>query len=184
MMRTGLFGALAIIVAGLVLAAAVVDLGSTKLPAVAPSVEAICIEAMRRSPPDLSIVRNREENVQVKTVTLGELPLHGGEIVRVAGVIHVEFEWVGLYSSRAALEEGERGPWVRLGALWPDEPYWQTRAPAISDRCAVVEGTYLRGLDGHIGISNGTIDEIGRLDVWSVPHRPFITTPPLPPPPK
>jgi hypothetical protein len=34
----------------------------------------------------------------------------------------------------------------------------------------------------HFGMFSGTIEEVLRLDVWSTPHRPFLTTPPPPPP--
>lgn len=184
-MRTVLLAVIGIIVAGLVGAALFVDV-IAPLPLVGPDVEALCVEAMQRSPSDLSFVPDRQEKVgdrDIKTVTWGELPLHGGEEVRVAGFLHVEFEWVALYPSRTALEEGQRAPWVRLNSLWPDEPYWHTRGPAISDRCAVVEGTYSGGPDARGGLFNGAIGELRRLDVWSTPHRPFITTPPPPPPP-
>jgi hypothetical protein len=101
--------------------------------------------------------------------------------VRVAGVLHAEFEWVALYPSRAAMEEQSwRAPWVGLGSLWPDEPYWKTKGPSISDRCVVIEGTYSGGAGGHFGMFNGTIGDVLRLAVWSTPHRPFVTPPPPP----
>jgi len=150
-------------------------------------VEQVCVETMQRSTPDLSwVVKGREEKIrgrEIESVTLGELPSHNGNLVRVAGVLHAEFEWVGLYPSRAAMEDQSwRAPWVTLGSLWPDEPYWKTRGPSISDRCVVVEGTYSGGAGGHMGMFKGTIGDVLRLDVWSTPHRPFVTMPPLPPP--
>jgi hypothetical protein len=60
--------------------------------------------------------------------------------------------------------------------------YWQTKGPSISNRCVVVDGTYSSGAGGHFGMFNGTIRDVLRLDVWSTPHRPFVTTPPPPPP--
>jgi hypothetical protein len=151
-------------------------------------VEQVCVETMQRSTPDLSwVVQGREEKIrgrEVKTVTLCELPSHNGNLVRVAGVLHAEFEWVALYPSRTAMEEQSwRAPWVTLGSLWPDEPYWQTKGRSISDRCVLVEGTYSGGAGGHFGMFNGTMGDVLRLDVWSTPHRPFVTTPPPPPPP-
>ena len=119
----------------------------------------------------------------MKTVSLVELPLYDKDLVRVAGLLHVEFEWVALYPSWTALESRSHGPWVALGALWPREPYWRTRGPSISDRCAAVEGTYSAGPDGHDGMFNGAIRDVLRLDVWSTPHRGFVTTPPQLPPP-
>lgn len=159
-----------------------------ELPPIAPSVEQVCVDSMKWSSPDLSwSVEGREEKIQgreIKTVTLGELPLHDGRLVRVAGVLHAEFEWVALYLSRAAMEDrSSRAPWVALGSLWPFEPYWRTKGPSISDRCVIVEGTYFRGPSGHYQMFDGLIRDLLRLEVWSVPHRPFITTVPPPPPP-
>lgn len=182
-MRVALL-ALGVIVASLVAAAAIVR-WDAPLPPVAPFVEQTCVETMRRARPDLTFVASRREDEipekKIPTVTLGELPLHNGHLVRVAGVLHAEFEWSALYPSRAALEDGWRAPWVTLSTLFPDEPYWQTKGPSISDRCVVVEGTYARGAGGHLGLFNGTIRDVLRLDVWSTPHRPFVTTPPPPP---
>ena len=186
-MRTALI-VLGIIAIGLLAAATIVDWQRVEVPPVGPSVEQICAEAMQRTPADLSwVAPNRAEKVrgrEIKAVTLGELPGHAGSLVRVAGVLHAEFEWVALYPSRAAMEEQPwRSPWVSLTSLWPDEPYWRTKGPSISDRCVVVEGTYSAGAGGHFGMFNGTIEDVLRLDVWSTPHRPFVTTPPPPPPP-
>lgn len=184
-MRTALLAALGIIAVGLLAAAAFVD-WRVELPPVGPSVEQICAETMHRTAPDLSwVAQGRKEKVREReTVTLDELPSHSGSLVRVAGVLHAEFEWVALYPSRAAMEEQSwRAPWVALGSLWPDEPYWRTRGPSISDRCVVLEGTYSGGAGGHFGMFNGTIGDVLRLDIWSTPHRPFVTTPPPPPPP-
>lgn len=187
-MRTTLL-AVALIAAGLVAVAVLVD-RELPLPPIGPGVEQICAETMLRSTPDLSwVAQGREEKVrgrEIKTVTLGELPSHSGGLVRVAGVLHAEFEWVALYPSRAAMEDqSSRAPWVTLGSLWPDEPYWQTKGPSISDRCVFVEGTYSGGAGGHFGhfgMFKGMIGNVLRLDVWSTPHRPFVTTPPPPPP--
>jgi hypothetical protein len=185
-MRTALI-ALAIFAVGLLAAAVIVD-WRVEVPPVGPSVEQICAETMQWTAPDLSwVAQDREAKVrgrEIKTVTLGELPSHSGSLVRVAGVLHAEFEWVGLYPSRAAMEDQSwRAPWVTLDSLWPDEPYWKTRGPSISDRCVVVEGTYSGGAGGHMDLFNGTIGDVLSLHVWSTPHRPFVTMPPPPPPP-
>jgi hypothetical protein len=174
-MRTALL-ALGIVAAGLLAVWILVD-RRVELPPVGPSVEQICTEAMRR-PADFSwVAPNRAEKVrgrEIKAVTLGELAAHTGSLVRVAGVLHADFEWVALYPSRAAMEEHPwRALWVTLSSLWPDEPYWKTKGRSISDRCAVVEGTYSAGAGGHLGMFNGTIADVLRLDVWSTPHRPL-----------
>ena len=182
-MRVALL-ALGVIVASLVAAAAIVRWDAPP-PPIAPIVEQTCAETMRRARPDLTFVAPRREDEtrerKIPTVTLGELPLHSGHLVRVAGVLHAEFEWSALYPSRTALEDGWHAPWVTLSTLFPDEPYWRTKGPSISDRCVVVEGTYSSGAGGHLGLFNGTIRDVLRLDVWSTPHRPFVTTSPTPP---
>jgi hypothetical protein len=164
------------------------------LPSVGPSVEPICVETMQRAP-DLSwAVRGREEKIggrEIKTVTFGELPFHHRSLVRVAGVLHAEFEWitlrpsfewVALYPSRAAMERRlSRAPWVALESLWPGDLYWrESTGPSISDRCVLLEGTFSRIPGGHLGAFDGVIHDVLRLDVWSRPHRPFVTEPPPP----
>jgi hypothetical protein len=186
-MRTILF-AIGLVATGFLASVFLVD-WEEPLPPVHPSVEPICAEAMRRSGPDLSwVVQGREEKIrdrEIRTVTLGELLAHNGKLVRVAGVLHAEFEWVALYPARSAMErEPWRAPWVSLDSLWPGEPHWYTKGPSISDRCAVVEGTYSSGAAGHGAMFNGTLRDVLRLDVWAAPHRPFVTMPPLLPPPR
>ena len=158
-----------------------------ELPQVQPTLEPLCAETMRRSPPDRSWrLPGGEEQLgagTAVTVNVGDLASYGGQVVRVAGVLHVEFEGIGLYPSRAAMvEQRWLGPWVDLGTLWPSEPYWRTKGPLVSDRCVVVEGTYRAGAGGHFDRYNGTIANVRRLDVWSTPDRPFVAAPvPAPP---
>lgn len=158
------------------------------LPVVGADIEPICAEAMWRSPADLSwVAPERDERIRgqvVAAVSIGELPSHAGALVRVRGVLHAGFEMVGLYPSLAAMEKGPpSAPWVALDTLWPNEPYWNTKQPSISERCVVVEGTYRSGPGGHFGMFSGTIDDVLRLDVWSKPHRRFVSTTPVPPAP-
>ena len=186
----------AVIAVALIVAASMVR-RQVSLPRVGPDVEQTCLDVMQKSAPDLSwVAPDRQERIrdrQIKVVTLGELRVRNtGDVVRVAGFLHAEFEWVALYVSRDSLASEvarpslhSAAPWVSLGSLWSAEPYWRTKGPSISDRCVVVEGTYEPGAGGHFGSFNGTIDAL-RLDVWSTPHRPVVTTPrgpePLPPP--
>ena len=181
-------GRLAVTAAACVLGFSACDRRDEWLPAVGPRAEPICEEAMGRAP-DLSwhapdhdrLSRNRRP----VSVTLGELRFHSGELVRVEGFLHAEFEWVALYPSRAALDDGWRGPWIALQSLWPNEAewWWRTKGPSISDRCVRVEGWYNGGVAGHLGEFDGMI-EVLRLAVWSEPHRPFGGSPPVPPPPR
>jgi hypothetical protein len=173
-----------VVVAGLVAATLLVD-RHVQPPPLGPGVEPMCLDAMRRSPPDRTWVAPRREHgagAGATSVTLRELPLHDGQAVRVAGVLHAEFEWVALYSHRVTTMEGVgRAPWVRLDDFGGD---LVTLRPAVSDRCVVVEGTYSQGPSGHLGMFNGLIRDVVRLEVWATPHWPFDSTPRLPPPPK
>jgi hypothetical protein len=179
--------ALGVAVVGLVAAATLVE-WHEPLPPIGPRVEQVCVDTMQRSAPDRSwVAPDRDERLrsrEVATVAIGDLPFHRGDLVRVAGVLHVEHEWVGLYPSRSAMDDGWIAPWVSFRSLWPSGAYLWNLGPSISDRCVVVEGTYVGGAGGHFGLFNGTIQNVSRLDVWSTPHRPFVMTPPPPQPPR
>ena len=176
-MRTAI-SVIAILAVGLYVASRFVD-WRVDLPPVAPSVEQVCAEAMQQKPPDLSwVAPDRDAQIrreaEIKTVSLGELLASNGRLLRVAGVLHVEFESVGLFPSRAAMDDPSwHAPWVALQPLWPGEPYWRTKGPVVSDRCVVLEGRYSPGVGGHFGMFNGMIRDVVRLDVWSNPHRPY-----------
>jgi hypothetical protein len=165
-------------------------------PRLGPDVEAICLDTMRRSGPHRTLVaaHRKRPPYDPVSVTLGELRLHDREFVRVAGFLHaefewvaryssrgaMEFEWVALYSSRAAMDDPSRATWVNLQGLADDQhTLWTT----LSDRCVVVEATYLKGAGGHIGVFNGTLNEVVKLEVWLTPYRPMARPEPPPPPP-
>jgi hypothetical protein len=143
-------------------------------------VEPICADTLKQTKPDLEWTASDRQILndygKAKDVALEKLPLHDGDVIRVAGFLHVEFEWVALYPSRDALMRHERAPWVALQSLWPGEGYWGTRGPAISDRCAVVEGRYSHAWNSDSGLFGGMIT-VTRLQVWSTPYRPFSTAP-------
>lgn len=149
-MRTTLF------VAGLVMASllAIWPLVDPRmaLPLVGPDVEPICADVMQRRPADLSwVAPDRDDRIRgraVAVVTIGELAFHPGALVRVRGVLHAQFEWVVLYPSLASMGDlPPQAPWVALDSLWPNDPYWNTKGPSISDRCVVIEGVYRSGPD-------------------------------------
>jgi hypothetical protein len=179
------------VVAAVVIGIVLSNSGVAPLPAIGPDVEPLCADVMRRGPADLVQVAwdypTRSHGQDAVPVTLGSLRSHGGQLVRVAGVLHVEFEWVALYPSLSAMTElhdprspaRQQAPWVHLGLLWPNEPYWRTRGPDISDRCAVVVGIHNVLEDGHMGMFVGEITAL-RLEVWSTPHRPHPDLPSTP----
>jgi hypothetical protein len=134
-------------------------------------VERACADAIVRTMPDLSwVAPDRERRIQgrdIRDVTLALLPFHDGDLVRVAGVLRAEFEWVALYRSASAMRERSRAPWVSLDVLWRGEPFWQTKGPLISGRCVRVVGTYYGGAHTRFGMFDGAIRDVVRLDVWS-----------------
>jgi hypothetical protein len=138
------------------------------------------MDAMNR-PPDITwAAPAREARVGGAELTpLALLPTRGGRLVRVAGYLHLEFEWVALYPSRDAMEQRRQAPWVNFGILWQDEPYWKTRGPSISGRCAVVEGLYSHAASDGV-LFHGHLTAL-RLDVWSTPYRPIDTMVPRAP---
>ena len=184
------------ILVGVAAAIVTVGYGLVRMPIPSPDIaldiEPACVEAMRRSPPDQTwnapVVDAVTRLGKLPTLGYGQLSSSGGKAVRVAGVLHVEFEWVALYRSFEDMrtDVGQGGPaasWVSLGTLWPNEPFWLTKSSLISDRCAVVEGTFDALSGGHMGMFRGAIQEVRRLEVWSLPHRPFVPHAvwPLPP---
>jgi hypothetical protein len=134
-MRTALI-ALGIIAASLLAVAAIVNWQRVEVPPVGPNVEGLCAETTQRTPADLSwVAPDRAEKAhgrEIKAVTLGEVPGHTGSLVRVAGVLHVEFEWVALYPSRAAMEATPHRPFVTT----PPPPPPPTAAPPCSNKPA------------------------------------------------
>ena len=187
-MRTRLLALAAVAALVVVVTLGLAHRAPLPLPPVDLGVEEACVEAMKRPPDHTWVVPGRQDPIgggelgEIQVASLGMLLVHGGDLVRVAGFLHSEFEWNALYPSREAAAEHLPAPWVALGSLWPDEPYWKTRSPSISGRCVVVEGRYVGGPGGHFGSFVGRIDDILRLDVWSTPHRPIETTLPPPPP--
>lgn len=163
-----------VIVAIVGLAAGIVALfmfrnASERLPRV-DALDARCAEAMKR-PADLHWqTENRDVTLSRRAITqvlLGGLPVHDGDLVRVAGVLRLEFEWSALYASRDARESKPlSGLTVEFRDLWPDEPYWQTKGSAVSDHCVLVEGTY-RSQGGRTLL--GRLEHVLRLEVWSAP---------------
>jgi hypothetical protein len=182
-MRTAVVSVVAIVTVLLAGALVVMLRAPLPLPRVDLGVEEACMNAMER-PPEMTWVmpdrQARMRGVEPEAVPLAVLPTRGGHLVRVAGYLHVDFEWVALYPSREAMERRQQAPSVTLDAFWPDEPYWKTQGPSISGRCAVVEGWYERVSGGSVNI-HGRLEPL-RLEVWSTPHRPIDTSVPAPPP--
>jgi hypothetical protein len=184
-MRARLFlFAIGVVVVATLVVAAVLGNWRVKSPRIGPDVEAICVETMLRSGPDRTWVASSpvRGGGEIRSVTLGELRGHDRQLVRVAGVLHAEFEHVALYASRAAMDDDLYGaPWVSLQRLAVGEDQ-RTMRTAVSDRCVVVEATYERRQLGDVEMFNGTLDAV-KLEVWSTPHRPLPRPSPPPPPP-
>jgi hypothetical protein len=176
--------AIGVVAVASLVAAAVLRNWRVESPRIGPEVEPICRDTMLRSGPDRTWVASspvQRAGGKIASVTLGELRGHDRQLVRVAGVLHAEFEHVALYASRAEMDDYFGAPWVNLERLAVGEELLTMRT-AVSDRCVVVEATYERGQLGHMGMFNGSLDAV-RLEVWSTPHRPLPRPSPPPPPP-
>jgi len=82
-------------------------------------------------------------------------------------VLHIDFEWVALYRSYEHMRTDVArsvliAPWVSLGTLWPNEPFWLTSSSSISNRSTVVEGTFDVVSGGHMGMFSGAIQDVKR----------------------
>ena len=76
------------------------------------------------------------------------------------GFIHFEFEGNSIYLSRDDYKYGiyKNGLWLSI----PKSDISQYRN--INDTFALVEGTFNAGFKGHLGYSNGAIENIRRIE--------------------
>lgn len=157
------------------------------VPEVASGIDPACVAAMRQSAPDLTWTapgRNKMVRTHaIATVSPGQVAFHDRERVRVLGMLLLAGSGHLLaFQDQARERESLLGvPSVNFRLLWPGEPYWLTKAPSVSGRCVVVEGTVSLSAAGGEVWSAGVIDDVVRLDVWSEPHRPLVRMPRRPP---
>ena len=152
------------------------------LPPVGPSVEQICAETMKRSTPDLSwVVQDREEKIrgrEIKTATLDDLPPNNGNLLR--GPECCTWNSNGWRSTCPALRwrigrgahHGSRlvrsGQASQIGGKQGGHRF-STDASSSRARTWAVRA-------GISACSTERYEDVLRLDVWSTPHRPLVTS--------
>jgi hypothetical protein len=104
-------------------------------------------------------------------VSLVELIANGtrfdGKIVRVDGVIHLEFEASALYLSKEHWRHR-----VTKNSIWITPDYARLRASSkelakFNGRYAVVEGRFNSKNGGHFGMFSGAIENVTRVRPWA-----------------
>lgn len=91
-----------------------------------------------------------------------------GKRVRVIGYLHFEFEGNGLYISKDSYEHAiaRNGVWIDPPAGFESDSGPARRQP--NDRYVIVEGTFNAQDRGHMGMWSGAIEDVKRLEAWSV----------------
>ena len=78
-----------------------------------------------------------------------------GQLVRVIGYVHFEFEGNAVYLHREDFVHG-----ISKNGLWV------TAAPTFNDTYAILEGRFNAQKTGHMGLFGGSIVDVRRLDRW------------------
>ena len=76
-----------------------------------------------------------------------------GQVVRVSGFLHLEFEGNALYAHR---EDYDRH--IRANALWLSKPQCADNGKPFNDTYAAVEGTFTGRQRGHMDLYSGSIN--------------------------
>jgi len=93
---------------------------------------------------------------------IGSPKEYAGKTVRVVGYLHLEFEGNGIYIHR---EDYERG--LSKNSLWVDAPTEMMKEmQKLNDRYVLLEGVFEPEMQGHMGLSSGSIIKINRVDLW------------------
>jgi hypothetical protein len=151
-------------------------------------IEPECAAAARNRPPDLvwtapdvpldEFVPTPIRDIRVRMV---------GNKVRLAGVLHVEYEFSGVFPTWADVDRQRYGAVrVAVRSLWRQEPYLATKAPRIRGRCAVIDGVVGRipPLADVVWAGTASVFPVMRLAVWSEPfHEITLDVTLVPPPP-
>lgn len=88
-----------------------------------------------------------------------------GKLVRVRGFARLEFEGTAIYLHREDYLQG-----ITKNGLWLDvEPDAKNRAARANNRYVIVEGVFSMANRGHLGLWSGSINNVARMDVVSIP---------------
>ena len=91
-----------------------------------------------------------------------------GVLVRTIGFLWLEFEGDALYLHREDYENG-----ITKQSVWLDLPSAQSAEQRrLRGNYVLVEGVFVAGRSGHLGLHAGEIGKINRLELWSQPGKP------------
>jgi hypothetical protein len=87
-----------------------------------------------------------------------------GKKIQIIGYLHLEFEGDAIYLHKEDYVNGisENGLWVNFS----DKLTRKKKPNDYSDNYVIILGTFNKDGHGHMGLFNGTMDNIIRLDYW------------------
>jgi hypothetical protein len=125
------------------------------------------IAPVRGAPTESKSMTDWEEYESVSMIQLIATPQHfEGRKVRVHGFARIRFENCVAYLTRDDMEygNGKNGIWLSFGR--------SLKAKGLDGRFVLVFGVFTAKDKGHKGANSGTLEDIARIDEWSVrPHR-------------
>ena len=89
---------------------------------------------------------------------------YDGKKIQIIGYLHLEFEGDGIY-----LHKDDYLNAITANGLWVNFSEKLTKKTSLkdySDNYVIILGTFKKESKGHMGLWNGTMDDIIRLDFW------------------
>ena len=85
---------------------------------------------------------------------------YDNKVVRVVGFLHLDFEDSALYDGKETDLNFGRGPHI-----WVDTEHADAPPDKYSRKSVLLEGTFVFGPSGHMGVFPGQISNITRIDI-------------------
>jgi hypothetical protein len=87
-----------------------------------------------------------------------------GKKIQIIGYLHLEFEGDAIYLHKEDYVNGipDNGLWVNFS----EDLAKKKKFEDYSDNYVIILGTFNKDSNGHMGLFNGTMDDIVRLDFW------------------
>jgi hypothetical protein len=87
-----------------------------------------------------------------------------GKKIQIIGYLHLEFEGDAIYLHKEDYVNGicDNGLWVNISKSVTSKKHLKD----YSDNYVIILGTFNKDSHGHMGLFNGTMDDIIRLDFW------------------
>ena len=89
---------------------------------------------------------------------------YDGKKIQIIGYLHLEFEGDGIYLHKDDFTNAitANGQWVNFS----EKLIKKKNIKDYSDNYVIILGTFNKDSKGHMGLFNGTMDDIVRLDFW------------------